>query len=83
MYADNEKFKIYKIIVSNLPQRILEVLIIFLLVGFVFFSKNLYSSMEEFLGILSLFVVSAIRLYPSFSRINSNLIIYGQYTYKF
>ena len=75
MYSDNEKYKIYKIIVSNLPQRILEVLIIFLLVGFIFFSKNLYSSMEEFLGILSLFVVSAIRLYPSFSRINSNLII--------
>ncbi len=75
MYADNEKYKIYKIIVSNLPQRILEVLIIFLLVGFIFFSKNLYTSIEEFLGILSLFVISAIRLYPSFSRINSNLII--------
>ncbi len=75
MYTDNEKYKIYKIIVSNLPQRILEVLIIFLLVGFIFFSKNLYSSVEEFLGILSLFVISAIRLYPSFSRINSNLII--------
>lgn len=75
MYADNEKYKIYKIIVSNLPQRIHEILIIFLLVGFVFFSKNLYSSVQEFLGILSLFVISAIRLYPSFSRINSNLIV--------
>tara|TARA_B100001059_G_scaffold236761_2_gene290007 strand:- start:3791 stop:5500 length:1710 start_codon:yes stop_codon:yes gene_type:complete len=75
MYADNEKYKIYKIIVSNLPQRILEILIIFLLVGFIFLSKNSYSSVEEFLGILSLFVISAIRLYPSFSRINSNLII--------
>ena len=48
MYMDNEKYKIYKIIVSNLPQRILEILIIFLLVGFIF-SKDLYSSVEEFL----------------------------------
>lgn len=75
MYAENEKYKIYKIIVSNLPQRMHEILIIFILVGFIFFSKNLYSSVQEFLGILSLFVISAIRLYPSFSRINSNLLV--------
>jgi ATP-binding cassette subfamily C protein len=75
MYADNEKYKIYKTIVSNLPQRVNEILIIFLLVGFIFFSKNLYSNGEEFLAILSLFAISAIRLYPSFSRINSNLIV--------
>lgn len=75
MYSLNEKFKIYKSIVSSLPPKILESVIIILLVVFIFFYKNSYSSPEEFIAILSLFVVSSLRLYPSFSRINTSLIV--------
>ena len=74
-YGKHEKLKIYKTMISQLPQRILEFVIILLIVSFILFFKNSFSSTEEFIGILTLFVISAIRLYPSFSRINANLIV--------
>ena len=74
-FGKHEKLKIYKTMVSQLPQRILEFVIIVLIVSFIMFFKDSFSSIEEFISVLTLFVISAIRLYPSFSRINANLIV--------
>ena len=74
-FGKHEKLKIYKTTISQLPQRVLEFVIIVLIVSFILFFKDSFSSTEEFIGVLTLFVISAIRLYPSFSRINANLIV--------